>query len=127
MAGIPEGTVLAWSNRFGWLEHVTKPTKSAKPASMQGAIAAIKPADALQKALQEDGDACRTLALAYSRKALGEAIERESGACLEVAQDVKAVVQTAALAAGWQQAGPSTVLQVNVLNMGAEQWIVEEP
>jgi len=56
---ISEDTVSAWSARGKWLEGIKKPTVIQKPASMQGASIASKPADVLANVLREDNEATR--------------------------------------------------------------------
>lgn len=109
--GISENTVLAWSNRGGWLQHITKPEPIERPASMQGAIVAIKPADALQNTLAELGNRTKLAAMKYAAKTTEHAAELDAEEALAAANDMKAVVQTAAIAGSWQS---STGTQVNI-------------
>ena len=100
--GLAENTVLAWSNRGNWLAHLSQ--KPKLPASMQGAICAISPAQALQNTLEEDSQACKTHALRYAKRTLKHAADLAEVApdeALTQAPNVQSAAKTAALAGAW--------------------------
>ena len=112
--GINENTVRQWGNRYGWLEHVRNPQPLPKSLQKTIVTGVTKPADALQNAIIEDGNATKSAAMRYSRRVTEHAAQVAEDApakALTLAQDVKAVVQTAALAGSWQAAAQT---QVNV-------------
>jgi len=125
--GIAEPTVQAWSARYGWLEHLTSPAKIEKPLSMKGATVATKPADALRNILQENSLATRTAALRYAKATTEHAAnvaEDDPKTALTIAQDVKAVVQTAALAGGWA-ANQENNLKISIFTTGSEPPVID--
>ncbi len=99
MCNLNENTVLAWSKRGGWLDHLKPENQPKPPASMQPtvAIGAIKPADALVNTLLEDNHETK---LSLSRSFRKMAKEAES-APLEQAGDVLQVTKGAALVHNW--------------------------
>lgn len=121
MCGLAENTVLSWTHRGKWLEDTkVKAAKLPPPASMRAINAIKSPVDALMDVLREDGDATKVAAMRYARRTTEHAAslaETSPEQALAQAADVKAVVQTAALAGGWAGATGSQ-LHVNILSTG---------
>lgn len=107
MCGLNENTVLQWTSRYGWLDHLKEEiNKPQLPASMQKqqVIGVINPADALQKALADDSQATRVAGLRYSKLVTQHAValaEISPDEALTQAPLVKAALQGAALAGNW--------------------------
>lgn len=105
--GVPLNTVLQWSSRFGWLKELRQPRPMPASMTPTSVIGVIKPADALQTAIQEHGTATKLSALRYARKAVEHAEQLPAKEALAEAQNVKAVLQGMVIAdgSGQQQAG----------------------
>lgn len=114
-----ENTVLAWSNRGGWLAHLKPENQPKLPESMQPtvAIGAIKPADAQAEAMKEDSKACKAATLRYGRRTLEAAADlsdEEPIKALAMAPDVASTVKSVALAGEWQQGSQAAAVWVQV-------------
>jgi hypothetical protein len=119
MTGINVNTVLQWSSRFGWFDHLRE--EPEKPVSMQkqAVIGVIEPSVAMAKAQREDSEASRSAALRISRKTLektAELADTEPLKVMAMANDVKSMTSVAASAGNWQQPGTAgTAVAVNIL------------
>lgn len=113
--GLSESTVMQWSARGKWLEHVRQPIPL--PSSMQPTLVSSvsKPADALCEVLKDHE---RETTLSLARAARRNAAEAET-AGLDAADKALATGKLLALVHRWErQTGSSTtvnaLVQVNV-------------
>lgn len=121
--GIPEATVLAWSNRGGWLEKVKEmreiaATRVQERQEARGIVqsVAIKcPAQALADVMADDS---RETRISLSRASRRLAKDAES-ADLDQAADVLTVARTAALVHGWADPAASGGTVINIALLGA--------
>lgn len=123
--GISEDTVADWSRQGKWLADTrVRAAKLPPPASMRPSNPSKQPADALADTLREDGNATKTAAMRYARltSAHAERLAEESPAvALEQAGNVKQVLQTAALAGGWNAQNDGPRLTLNLFAVGGQQ------
>ncbi len=107
--GLNEKTVLHWSHTLGWLAHTKPQPKPALPLSMQPtSVVSVKPADALQNVLTEDGNATKVAGMKFARRTVEAAADLASVDPLKAlvsAPDVKASLQSAAIAGNWASSG----------------------
>lgn len=117
--GLPLNTVLSWSARGNWL----KPAAQKLPPTVRPTIRAIiAPAEALAQCIAEDGRATRAAGMRYARRTVEHAAnlsEVAPGEALEQSQNVKASLQSAAIAGGWADAtqGHATVINIALLGL----------
>lgn len=108
--GIPEKTVLHWSMKEGWAAEGRAIERLRAERSQSPSVKTAS--EALADVMAEDGQASKVAGMRYARKTLEHAARVAEAApadALGIAQDVKAVLQSAALAGGWAAAGGTTV------------------
>lgn len=128
---LSENTVLAWSNREGWLDQF-RDQGEKRPLSMRptNAIGAIKPADALANTLMEDGNETRIQGMRYARRVTTRAAElaqSDPDVALTLAGDVKSALQSAALAGSWKDGSGETSVSLQFFSIVQDREPVERP
>jgi|SRR5882757_8069497 len=111
-----ENTVLQWSSRYGWLEHLREEPERPKSMQPRPVINVISPVEALERKQAEDSKACRTAALSYGRSTLEAAAELAKEAPLKalcMASDVASTVKSVSIAADWQAGKDAQVLSIS--------------
>lgn len=114
--GLSEDTVLAWSNREGWLEGVKPVIPLPKSMQRVNAINAIgepvkSPSDAMSAALEDLSSRSRIGFAKASCKVAEKMADQSADELVAQSTDALTWAKTAALAHGWQAAGTN---QVNV-------------
>ncbi len=107
--GLNEKTVLHWSHTLGWLAHTRPQPKPVLPLSMQPrSVVSVTPADALSNLILEDGNATKVAGMKFARRTVEAAADLASVDPLKAlvsAGDVKASLQSAAIAGSWAGSG----------------------
>lgn len=125
---LSENTVLAWSDRGGWLDHLKPENQPQAPASMLPTVAinAIKPADALRNVLAEDDHETR---ISLSRGVRRMAKDAET-ATLDRAGDVLQTTKAAALLHNWSGSPQSVRISMFAPGQAIEveaEFVADEP
>lgn len=120
--GIPLNTILSWSARGEWLKpRAVQPL----PPSMQGnAIAAIKPADALQNVMQDLTKDTKLAGMRFAKRTVqyaAEIAETEPAKALVLATDVKSALQSAAIAGDWSAGKDDHSLHLSFFQLSADR------
>lgn len=128
MTGIKLATILQWSSRGNWLKELRLPPKLPPSMTPTPVIGVISPADAQAESMRDDSQATRLAGLRFSRRTVEAAAELAKDKpldALEMAQNVKASLQGAALAGDWQAAQQRTDLRISIFAAPQERPVVD--
>lgn len=126
--GLSEDTVLAWSNRFGWVQkakemkektaNLVREREESRGIVQSSAI--VSPSDALANALESLSHRSKIGFAKASCKVAEELAEKTPGELLTVSAEAQSWAKTAALAGGWAGAAGNTVNVALALRLDME-------
>lgn len=119
--GLNENTVRQWSARYGWLKHA-RPEKPQLPKSMQPVVVTnvTKPADALLDCIIEDGKATKVAGMKAARRVAERISTMAIDEAVEQMPNLKASLQSAAIAGDWQVRTDGQQLVINIALLGRD-------
>lgn len=126
--GLSEDTVLSWARRGRWVQSAQEARDRAAQSLAQRQpeavhSTALKPADALSNMIAEDGKATKIAGMKYARRTVEHAAslaQDDPEKALAMAGDVKASLQSAAIAGDWQTRADGQQLVINIALLGRD-------
>lgn len=123
--GLSEDTVLSWARRGRWLQSAQDARDRAAQSLAQRQpeavhSTAISPADALSNCIAEDGKATKVAGMKAARRVAEHISVMPIGEAVEKMPNLKASLQSAAIAGDWQVRTDVQQLVINIALLGRD-------